>query len=914
WFTLAQESDCTKTTDSFTRPVASSSLSKEYHQWSFLSPSRTASTKADDIREKSREAEEHSSVAIAETPSHTQLIYVDQKLESASKEEIACGTAEPLFSQSSSPFTVLDSTRDVREQDTEEVSLRSSSESDGADSRAAWCISHKTYDAGNRNEFERFKKFIKGTLGERYWCLWMDIERLKVLKDTTRQQRQLDRMKKFYLLSSGDYFLTSEVLFRLDLLRGDQWNIKHLRRIQPEVVKPLLLYWGPRFCVTHSTAIDTASAQLKFWHTCQERPRVDIDPFPQMVSLLPLTPKSCVPRMLPQVGSIMTLRPKPKSVSRDVIPCITLDDSTEVKYQARRKYTYAEFAAGSAVLGRSIMESMLQSLYLESRAGYYFTHFCEKSGNKLWKNSAYFWADLQAYHQLFYQETLHPFKICKQAQFLYATYIAPSASMDIGLHQRKKNMIYQKIDPAFEDLFDLAEEYILILLLEPWMKMVEADKYSYGKVELVEETRQLDSVYFRKLQALHQESVSKKDESTVADTGLPSCPDVLKVAQNLCPVPKESGGSNLYDLIHDKQKLEKFWVFLNEHSAGMDLMCWVDIEQFRRMLHKDKEGREEKSKDIKNKYLNKKYFFGPNSPATRQQQEQLMHSGGGWGQILHDRLPPAVLLEIQQCIQKRLEEQWLPLFLADEQRGAEGQAKVKDKTEDLLSQKQEKTTRMWKHVDNKWVSSSSEIIAFRKVLLNPVTANQFQRFVSLKGDLLENGVLFWQEVQKYKDLCHSHCDDATVQNKITAIIDRFINSTVPPALQIDIPTEQAQKILEHRKELGPYIFREAQMTIFALLFKFWPKFCKFQSRLDSDEILLALERKKGKKMQKKEGKTLEERLAKLQVRTSWSYSKYIEALEQERVLLKTQEDVEKNSSSFFTGCYPSSVVSEDKLS
>ncbi|KFQ09333.1 Regulator of G-protein signaling 22, partial [Haliaeetus albicilla] len=157
------------------------------------------------------------------------------------------------------------------------------------------------------------------------------------------------------------------------------------------------------------------------------------------------------------------------------------------------------------------------------------------------------------------------------------------------------------------------------------------------------------------------------------------------------------------------------------------------------------------------------------------------------------------------------------------------------------------------HVDNKWVSSSSEIIAFRKALLNPVTANQFQCFVSLKGDLLENGVLFWQEVQKYKDLCHSHCDDTTVQKKITAIIDCFINSAVPPALQIDIPTAQAKKILEHRKELGPYIFREAQMTIFALLFKFWPKFCKFQSNLASDKILFALERKKGKKMRKKEG-------------------------------------------------------------
>uniref|UniRef100_A0A8C9F156 Regulator of G protein signaling 22 n=1 Tax=Pavo cristatus TaxID=9049 RepID=A0A8C9F156_PAVCR len=452
------------------------------------------------------------------------------------------------------------------------------------------------------------------------------------------------------------------------------------------------------------------------------------------------------------------------------------------------------------------MENMLQSLYLENRAGYYFTHFCEKSGNKLWKNSAYFWSDLQAYHQLFYQETLHPLKICRQAQVSYVLFF-----------------------------------FFLLILLERWPKTL----FHCCTVELMEETRQLDSVYFRKLQALHQESISKKNEVRQVPTnknklifyhrGLTL--EVSAMKDCLHATSKKLTGSNLYDLIHNKQKLEQFWVFLNEHSAGMDLMCWLDIEQFRKMLHKDKEKREEKSKEIKNKYLNKKYFFGPNSPATREQQEQLMHSGGGWGQILHDRLPPAVLLEIQHWVQKRLEEQWLPLFLADEQQGAEGQAKVRDKTEDLLRQKQ-KTTRMWKHVDNKRVSSSSEIIAFRKALLDPVTANQFQRFVSLKGDLLENGVLFWQEVQKYKDLCHSHCDDATVQNKITTIIDCFINSTVPPALQIDIPTEQAQKILEHRKELGPYIFREAQMTIFALLFKFWPKFCEFRSRLSSEKILL----------------------------------------------------------------------------
>ncbi|NWS69036.1 RGS22 protein, partial [Crotophaga sulcirostris] len=1049
WFTLAKQSESFEAI-SLIHPVASSQIqdiqcfpgqhegdnslseqdslleagsqSKEFEQRGFFSPSRTTSAKADIIRETSREAEEDFSVAVAESPSHTQLrVYLDPKLESAAKEgneqgnttfqkleelppayaqfvmkepiselthqppadieanvdfhkrpevfvhelannESAGGTTESLFSQSSSPFTVLEPQGDVREQDTEEVSLRSSSESSGADTRAAWCTSHRTYDTGNRHEFERFKKFIKGTLGEKYWWLWMDIERLKALKDATRQQRQLSKMKKLYLVSSGDYFLSSEVLLRLDLLHGDQWNINHLSQIQPEVVKPLLLYWGPRFCVTHSSAIESASAKLKLWHTCQERPRVDIDPFPQMVSLLPLTSKSCTPKIPPSLpqksrtsspttllklstpnfslkrslrlsptlpssqspekDDISSCRKWPVSVGRDMIHSSALDDTEGSKYQVHRKYTYAELlqgksAAGSVVLGGSRMGSMLQSLYLENRAGYYFTHFCEKSGNKLWKNCAYFWFDLQAYHQLFYQETLHPFKIRKQAEFLYATYIAPSASMDIGLHQSKKNMIYQKIDPAFEDLFDPAEEHILTVLLEAWKKMVESDKYTYGKVELVEETRQLDSVYFRKLQALHQESGSKKDESTAADTGLPSCPDALKEDQHLYQVPKELKGLNLSDLVHDKEKLEQFWAFLNEHSASMDLMCWLDIEQFRKMHHKDKEKREEKYKDIKNKYLNEKYFFGPNSPATKEQQEQLTRSGGGWRQVFHDRLSAAVLLQIQQCVQKRLEKQWLPLFLADEHQGAEGQAKVIFLTTII--------THPGIHVDNKWVSSSSEIIAFRKALLNPVTANQFQRFVSLKGDLLENGVLFWQEVQKYKDLCHSHCNDATVQKKITAIIDCFINSAIPPALQIDIPPEQAKKILEHRKELGPYIFREAQMTIFALLFKFWPKFCKFRSDLATDKILLALEKKKGKMFRKKKGKTSENMGTKLTSlsssalvdeigvergpasfsdghgkQASWSYSKYIEALEQEKILLKMQEDLEKSSSSFRT--------------
>ena len=62
-----------------------------------------------------------------------------------------------------------------------------------------------------------------------------------------------------------------------------------------------------------------------------------------------------------------------------------------------------------------------------------------------------------------------------------------------------------------------------------------------------------------------------------------------------------------------------------------------------------------------------------------------------------------------------------------------------------------------------------------------------------------------------QDLCHSHSDEATIQQKISTIISCFINSSMPPALQIDIHSDQAQGILERRHKLGPYIFREAQV-------------------------------------------------------------------------------------------------------
>lgn len=57
---------------------------------------------------------------------------------------------------------------------------------------------------------------------------------------------------------------------------------------------------------------------------------------------------------------------------------------------------------------------------------------------------------------------------------------------------------------------------------------------------------------------------------------------------------------------------------LQSQFASLDLNCWTDIETFRKLDPELKDEADEKAREIKQKYFNKKYFFGPNSPATKE--------------------------------------------------------------------------------------------------------------------------------------------------------------------------------------------------------------------------------------------------------------------------------------------------------
>lgn len=88
-------------------------------------------------------------------------------------------------------------------------------------------------------------------------------------------------------------------------------------------------------------------------------------------------------------------------------------------------------------------------------------------------------------------------------------------------------------------------------------------------------------------------------------------------------IPDEFKEFSLEKLVHNRMELEQFRQFLAENYSSMDLMCWMDIETFRRIPPNEDKRRDNKAKDLKVKYLNKKYFFGPNSPAGKEGQDKV---------------------------------------------------------------------------------------------------------------------------------------------------------------------------------------------------------------------------------------------------------------------------------------------------
>ncbi|XP_036929578.1 regulator of G-protein signaling 22 isoform X2 [Acanthopagrus latus] len=743
---------------------------------------------------------------------------------------------------------------------------------------------HGACSHGSRLGLDDFKEFLRGTPGWKLFILWIDIARLQAIQNRERKNRYLVLMRSWYLLSSSRSSLNVELLSRLELTTSPCWTEEKLHSVQLILTESLLSYWAPRFWTSRCVQEDgNDSHHLGLWTEWCVGSLSGIQPLYYSVTL---------PRLCPDTG-----RPRsPHTIQTEL------------------------YSSRGQLLGSRRMEKMLQALCVDSCAGLYFTNFCEQSGNQLWENAINFWSDLQHYHELFYQDGLDPYRVQREAQLLYSTYLFSSARRSLGVDEETRREVYDQMMPAFEELFDKVEDHTLNILLEPWTLLVSKDKESSQKVCVQEKVRCVDSQEYRELQSLYEESAERlKQEEQCGNVAFPfsvttSTPLLRgsQVSDSWSRVSPKYQGYRLGSLLRHRHEIGHFMSFLQNQDASIHLTCWLDLEQYRRTPQKEKAVRHERSSHIATKYLDRKYFFGSDSPATSEQQNDILRLAGGLERLKLDCLSNPVVMEIQDIIRSHIEENWLPLFLSTAEFTQRQRHQPKPQATDRLSQyvyrRRRKRREAWK-AEGLWMSSSKEILLFRRILFNPVTCTQFQHFVSLRGDFLENDVLFWLEVQRYKDLCHSHSDEATIQQKISTIINCFINSSMPPALQIDIPPEQAQHILDKRRELGPYIFREAQEKRVKHRAR-----VRRQRRIEEEED----ERRKAQEElerpdssfgeeeetddedeveEQKRGGEKQQRRTQCTVLTptqplSWSYSKYMAALKREEVLLRRQSQLE----------------------
>uniref|UniRef100_A0A8C9RFJ9 Regulator of G protein signaling 22 n=1 Tax=Scleropages formosus TaxID=113540 RepID=A0A8C9RFJ9_SCLFO len=657
----------------------------------------------------------------------------------------------------------------------------------------------ESYHDNKVYNLEEFKRTLHGTPGEKLFYLWIDIERLKTLQNVKRKNRLLLQMKDHYLLSGGPCTLSVEMLSRLNIASTLCWREDKLCRVQAYITEVMLLYWCPRFWMVHSPSGEGGAARLRLWREQQLQLLMGIDPYTRAIRLLQQQrSRSCVPWGVPSAGwQVDQLLNHTRSSKRSDQDFIALPTGSTDEGAA---------GGGSRDWGDDT-ERMLQVLAQESRAGFFFTCFCEHSGNKLWESCIHFWCDLQLFHQLFGDDGLDLFRQQRQAQLLYYTYLCPSTHMSIGVEEECRRHVHAGLTSPHKELFEQAEQHAVAVLREPWSLLMAQDELTFSSVCHIAFT---------------------------LPQGPCVCCTALMFNQYVCVC-----------------------------GSSTDLMCWLEIGQLRRIPQRDEAQRAQQSESIRSKYLNRKYFFGLNSPATRKEQEEVLQKVGGWGQLLRGYLSAPVLTHVQNLVRRRIENKWLPLYLATPQ------FSERQRMQDEFILRQRKKREMWKVglTLGCGIQVSKELPEFCRALLNPVTCLEFRRFVSLKGDFLENGVLFWLEVQKYKDLHQSHSDEATIQQKVNTIISCFINSSIPPALQIDIPSEQARRILEQKRELGPYVFQEAQMTVLGDLFKLWPEFTAFKNSVEEQtQVLPLLDKHKAEQREQLKRQREEEKERRAKVR------------------------------------------------
>ncbi|EDV23133.1 uncharacterized protein TRIADDRAFT_58106 [Trichoplax adhaerens] len=541
-------------------------------------------------------------------------------------------------------------------------------------------------------------------------------------------------------------------------------------------------------------------------------------------------------------------------------------------------------------------ESLIQSLRIalenDSNCGNYFKNFLQQSGcDQSIKNCHQLWHDILEYIQFFHEGTFNEFKVGSFAKRIFSDYILPGSRFNIHCNEKLRKKVIKQLDPPYEDLFDNIEDFILRKLLPPWKNFLQFDKEELSKLPKMSILRYVEteefipilqrgigvysedcdtesSLYMDSFESMlsQHRSAKKSDKDSVSfmaaalealngqhfvdGKGDTDSVDGSNSDSSFSDDDSDLKGPQTFQkTLSNRSELEFLRKFLEEKQSVNDLLCFLDIEEYRRVPHTDGATRNLLASQIKEKYLNRKYFFNANSPANKMVQKKIYTAMHSSNKLYPDCPSSSTLISVQKILRARLQKHWFPLFLQTEDFRRRRAQSMNAKLFNFNCSNSQQGSAL-KLLRSRWKSSSYDLIYLRKTLIDAEKSVNFQHFLVAKHNLLESNVLFWREVQKYKELCHSHAEITFRISKAKAIISRFIDSAVPPRIQISISVDIANRIVDQQRQAGPYIFREAQLTVFRGLFGYWGAYRALEATVTPDYFATAAEEAKKQRRER----------------------------------------------------------------
>ncbi|XP_072169611.1 uncharacterized protein [Diadema setosum] len=314
------------------------------------------------------------------------------------------------------------------------------------------------------------------------------------------------------------------------------------------------------------------------------------------------------------------------------------------------------------------------------------------------------------------------------------------------------------------------------------------------------------------------------------------------------------------EVLHDSSHFEFFRRYLQvEVGNELPLSFWQSVEQLRVGNVRDPKVRQAKAAAIVKKYFNKSTNYGADLMTDADIIQDIPHM---------EKVTPQMLMSAQTCVAKSMEDK----FFEDYR-----ESYADDTTEDTINEEPAQKHFGQGRTKYLWNIFITNVCQFRRGLMTPWLLSLFKDFLGreiqrevekqrttgivskriiggkvVMVDKLQNDLCFWAEVERFKQLADNAAraaaagtytleDEEYVQKKANAIIDVFLDSFVPPRVQINIPQEIAEDIIDIAQHgiIERGLFHDAAIHTFTVLLYCWKKFTR--ERLSYKSVVVSEE-------------------------------------------------------------------------